>query len=237
MRKLFIIIIIIFHEKTYATGMPVIDATAIGQIILMIEELQRQYDQMTEHLEVTQINSDYLFDQLESITGKNEFDSFYNTSSDKQARVWAPNSIEEFEDMVDHGFNPGDLSDRYSYYQEKFPAIPADTIDPKNPNSAQRDLYTYNEDWTKLSLVGFAQTFDAVNASYERINNLLEQANEHITLKESSDYSNRLLGELAYLLQNLIQVQNYDMHVKTMLQQAELNHTAAHANFYTFKQR
>lgn len=229
MRKLILSVICLFNFNAYAAT-PVIDAAAIAKIGLMIDELEKQYQQLIEQ-------TGFLEGHLESITGKNIFSDLYNTSQDKQARAWAPNSIEEFEEMVEYGFNPGDLSDRYAYYQEKFPGIEPDHIDPKNPNSPHRDLYTYNEEWTKLNLVGFAQTFDAVNESYERINNLLAQANDQTTLKESSDYSNRLLGELGYLLQGLIQVQNFEMHVKTMLQQAEQNRIAAHADFFTFRKK
>lgn len=236
MRKLFLSVCFLFNANSYATT-PVIDQAAIAKIGVMINELEAQYDQMREHFKESQLHTGFLSDQLSSITGKNSYSDIYNNAADKQARAWAPNSIEEFEDMVQHGFNPGDLADRYAYYQEKFPAADIDSIDPKNPNSAQRELYAYNEEWTKMNFVGFAQTFDTVNESYERINNLLAEVNQHETLKESSDFSNRLLGELGYLLQGLIQVQNFEMHMKTILQQAEQNHIAAHADFFTFRRK
>lgn len=215
------------YHITYAAT-PVVDYLAIDQIILTINELEKHYRKMEDQLKEAQM-------QTSLISGENTFSDLYNSNTDKRAREWAPDSIEEFEDMVESGFNPGDLSDRYAYYQAKFPAVELDKIDAKNPNSPQRNLYAYNEDWTKLNLVGFAETFDAVNYSYERINNLLDEMNHQDTLKQSSDFSNRLLGELGYLLQQLIQVQNFEMHTNAMLQQAELNHLASHTHFYTFR--
>jgi hypothetical protein len=215
--------------KTIA-AMPVVDNVAIANIVLMLDELEAQYDKMTLQLKEAEKHSGFL-------SGKNAFSDLHNTTVDKQAREWAPDTIEAFEDMIASGFNPGDLADRYAYYQTKFPALSYEYIEPKNPNSSQRNLYAYNEEWTKMNLVSFAQTFDTVNESYERINNLLSEVNEHDTLKESSDFSNRLLGELAYLLQQLIQVQNFEMHVNTMLQQADQNYIAAHADFFTFEKK
>ncbi len=229
MRNITLILLICYHFTAHAMT-PVIDEAAIIKIGFMIDELKAQYEQMQKHFNEAQIHTDLL-------SGKNAYSDLYNSNADKDTREWAPNSIEEFEDMVNHGFNPGDLEDRYTYYQTKFPAVDLDKIDSKNPNSAHRNLYAYNEDWTKLNLAGFAQTFDAVNNSYERINNLLDEVNTHKSLKQSSDFTNRLLGEVAYLLQNMIQVQNFEMHINAMLQQAELNHLAAHTNFYTFRKK
>lgn len=236
MAKLCMFIMLLFSLPIYAVT-PVVDYMAIEEIVAMLTQLKSQYEKMKEQLAQAELHNTHLSTHLPSLTGENAFSDILNSNHDKAARVWAPDSIDDFENMLTNGFNPGDLEDRYTYYQEKFPAIEADKIDPKNPDSPQRDLYQYNEDWTKLNLAGFAQTFDAVNASYDRINDLLSKTNSHHTLKESSDFSNRILGELAYLLQSLIQVQNFEMHINTMLQQAEQNNIAAHADFFTFRKK
>ncbi len=212
----------LFCFNAYAVT-PVIDAKAILEIGLVIEELQEQFLIMEK--------------QLIAVIGENAYDELFNTATDKSKRVWAPNSIEEFEDMVENGFNPGDLADRYAYYQEKFPSLDSDQIDPKNPNSLQRDIYQYNDEWTKLNFASFGQTFDKVNHSYEKINNLLSEINGHTTLKQSADFNNRLLGELAYLLQGLIQLQNFSLHAQTMTQQAALHQTTDHTQFFTFRKK
>ncbi|MGA2655154.1 MAG: type IV secretion system protein [Gammaproteobacteria bacterium] len=226
----FILFLLCIYSACVAAVTPVVDHLAIQKILLMLNQLEDQYDRMKDQLDEAKLHTDFL-------SGENSFSDIYNTDKEKHAREWAPNSIEDFEDMIAQGFNPGDLADRYEYYQYKFPGIDIDQIDAKNPNSAHRNLYEYNEEWTKLNLAGFAQTFDAVNASYERINNLLDEVNKHDTLKQSSDFSNRLLGELAYLLQQLIQVQNFELHINAMLQQGEQNHIAAHTQFYTFRKK
>ncbi len=223
----------ILSAQVYAAT-PVIDNVAISKMVSMLSELDKQLSQMQTHYEEALMQSGILTNQLSAMTGENLFSDIYNNTQVKDARVWAPNSIEEFEEMLKNGFNPSDFLDRYEYYLQKFPAIAMEQIEAKNPNSALRDLYGYTEEWTKMNLVGFAQTFDAVNSSYERINNLLSEINEHKTLKQSSDFTNRLLGELGYLLQSLIQVQNFSMHMNTMLQQATQTQISEHTKFFTF---
>jgi hypothetical protein len=236
MRNVIILISLVWQIPVYAS-MPVIDAAAIAQIVSVYDQLRDQYKRMKEQLDEATFQSGVLTDQLDSIIGENPFGDIYNSNDDKESRAWAPDSIEEFEDMIQYGFNPGDLADRYAYYQEKFPGTDPETIDPKNSQSSNRELYEYNEEWTKLNLVNFAQTFDTVNASYEKINNLLSEVNTHETLKQSSDFTNRLIGELAYLLQGLIQLENFNLHTKTMVQQAQQYQISSHADFFTFRKK
>lgn len=229
MKKLILGLLFVSQNAMSAATL-VYDPEAVAQMLAVYNELKDHYKHLKEQ-------TGLMGEQLDSIIGSNPFGDLHNSSADKQYRIWAPNSIQEFEDMLSEGFNPGDLADRYAYYQDKFPGRDPNQIDPKNPNSFNRDLYQYNEEWTKLNLASFAQTFDTVNASYEKINDLLAEVNNHQSLKESADFSNRLLGELAYLLQGMIQIKNFDLHVNTMLQQAEQHQIATHADFFTFRRK
>jgi len=127
MRYLFGTIIIFVHLSVHAS-MPVIDAAAIAKMLVMIDRLKQQYTQMKDDFAESQLQSGVLSDQLSSIMGAYPFGDIYNTINDKSERAWLPNSVEEFEDMLRFGFNPGDLADRYAYYQEKFPAISEDKL-------------------------------------------------------------------------------------------------------------
>ena len=127
MRKLVLMILFIYNLSLQAAT-PVVDYVAIEKILLMLSELEDHYKKMEEQLVEAKLHTGLL-------SGKNLFSDTYNTDKDKNAREWAPDSIEDFEDMINLGFNPGDLADRYEYYQYKFPSIDPATIDTKNPNS------------------------------------------------------------------------------------------------------
>jgi hypothetical protein len=190
-----------------------------------LEQAKLLYDEVDEQLNV-------LVEQVEAITGETTYGDLINDELDKLQRQWDYDLVDEFNDMVEAGYNPGDINDRMKYYAELYPEADLDDINPGDPNSIHRTYYEHSSGWTGHNMMMAGKIISEVNEHVAEIEELIEASNETDSLKESTDLGNRIAGEVALLSRLIVQVQSMVLQMVALEQQYTLNAVKDNSDFF-----
>lgn len=176
----------------YATGIPVIDVTAIAEAI-------KQYEQMVEQLKQLQAQLDQAKQQYESLTGSRGLGGIM--TEDYTSSV--PRNWQETLAAMDGGGSIGSLA--------RSIADQASQLDDEHFNDVLEDVTAsmqanLENDASAQALN--AQVYDNSGNRFERLENLMGQIDSAQDMKAISDLQARLQVETGMLMNELIKLQS-----------------------------
>lgn len=197
----------ILSPSAYATGIPVIDVTAIAEAI-------KQYEQMIEQLKQLQAQLDQAKKQYASLTGSRGLGTIMTedyTSSD-------PRNWQETLEAMEGGGTVGSLAESI--------AEQASHLDDEHFNDVLEDVTASmqaNLESDASAQALNAQVYDNSGNRFERLQDLMGQIDSAQDMKAISDLQARLQVETGMLMNELIKLQSMNAMIakRDSLQESE----------------
>ena len=183
-------------------GVPVIDATAIAQFALQLDQMRQDFENQIEQLTSLQA-------QLDAITGSRGFGSLLNSAADQTARGAADSLRGIMDSAVSGGSLPGlNTSALSGRIDELKTVFGLDNLSDFLNSSLPQDRGVATQAGSGLAAVATAEdTYQRANAAMERVNGLIGDIDTASDLKAAIDYNTRMLGEMAVIMNELLRVQ------------------------------
>lgn len=185
----------------HAQGVPVIDATAIGQFVQQLEQMRRDYQAQIDQL-------DNLRSQLESITGPRGMGELLNSPAEQAERTAADSLSAIMEGAMTGAAIPGNADALTSRIGELRSTFGLPDVSEFLRSELPQDRALATQAGSGMAAMATAEdTYARAGASMERVGDLIERIDGNADLKASVDYNTRMLAEVAVLLNESLRVQ------------------------------
>lgn len=181
--KLAIIFSIFISTQSFSDGIPTIDVAAIGQIVVQIQELQKQYEQMLKDYEqYKQMN--------ENMMGVSGLGNILN--EDKLTDL-LPDFKAEIETIINNGISSLEGKAREILESQK--------LDYRCQflTNSEKTICEKNAGLLAVQQASYSQSLEIIEQRRNNINKLLNEASNAKTQKQISDLQVRVQGEVAFL--------------------------------------
>jgi len=204
-------------------NLPVIDVTAITQMIEQSFQMADQLDKLVQQVGL-------LKQQIQSLTG-----NYGMGAVGGNVNGWGANTWTDIINMVGQGINPGDAAQVQAFkqaqakYSSQFPAL-SNNLQPGNP----RMNATYNQSYSD-AMAGTAlgeSTFDQINATLLNIQTLKDQIDHTDNVKSAMDLNAAITVQLAQLNSEMLRVQSAQLKLQASTKSESTNGAAAQAEFF-----
>lgn len=194
-----------------AGGMPVIDVANLAQAL-------QQYMQLSAQLQ--QLRQEYAqqVQQYQSITGSRNLGVLFNSSVERQMRLYAPASWQQALQVLESGGLPGNAADVAQAAQAFAQSLGikqtgAQLYPAGGGGNADALAFTTSASTTAATAGLSSAAYDQTQARMQRVQLYLDQINNTADLKAAVDLNARLLAELNESLTQLIQLQSAQMQL------------------------
>ena len=195
---------------------PVIDVTAVSNLIKSYNQLRSQYDLLNETYRNAQSQLLAAQQLTNDSQGSYGIGSFLNGAKDLFDREWSPASWQRTLSGLS-GANPQRYNALINAYQANHPTLPK--RDFRNGASlSNTQLYQQDKDLNQAAVVNASYSFNDIQKHLSTIHLLSSKIDQLKNIKASSDLNARLLAEVAY-----IQTQELKMQVILNQQIAQQN--------------
>ena len=190
--------IISYASVSYAT-FPVIDYSAIVQMIKEFQQLQKQYQVLRQQLGQTQ-------QLVKDAEGHYGFGSLLNQDDDMSAQRWSPNTWEDALQGLSGG-NPERYQQLLESYQQTHPSLSREEYQA-GASQAKAELYQQQRNNNRAASVNATYAFNEIQQHLDRVQQLSQKIESADNTKAARDLNSRLVTEMAY-----IQTQELKMQV------------------------
>jgi hypothetical protein len=204
-------------------NLPVIDVTAISQMLAQYVQTAKQLETMIEQVAL-------LKQEISSMTGHYGMGNVGGSVNGWGGTTWA-----DIADMVGQGINPGDAAQVRGYkeararYTAQFPAL-ANDLQTGNPrmNAAYNRSYSDARTGTALG----ESTFDQVDTYLADIETLKNRIDQTDNLKNAMDLNTAVTVRVAQLNGEILRIQSAQLRLQAANQTQTANGSAAEAEFF-----
>lgn len=169
--------------SAFSSGIPTIDVSAISQIVIQIQEMQKQYEQMMkDYEEFKQMN--------ENLTGISGNATIFNEDT---LNDLFPQFKFEIQGVVDEGISALEGTAREIYEHNQL----GEKCKDFSPN--QKDVCEKQAALLALCQASYQTSLEIIDQRRSNINKLLNKAVSATTQKEISDLQVRIQGEITFL--------------------------------------
>lgn len=189
-----------FGSGAHATGVPVIDTTAIAQFFQQLQQAQQAYTTQLEEL----FN---LEQQLNAMIGSRAISGVLNdvTEIEKRASAASLDAIEAAALTGSAMTDLAEMNDAISNIRSKFDL---DGINDVLTSSEPIDAAITEQATAGVAAIATAEdTYVRANDAMDRITTLINGIDGNADLKASVDYNTRVMAELAVLLNENLRIQ------------------------------
>jgi len=205
--------------------LPVIDSSAITQLVLQLQEAKRQ-------LEVLQGQYAALQQQLRAMTGTGEIGNLLQGAERLTRYPWMSLTQEQLIDMMRQGLLPGNIEHRRQYLANITPTLPPEAITPHNPSSSRAQFYTHHAETTlagQAALSGQQQALIELRKSTIALEQVI---NEQEDVKRAVDLNNAMVGNLTEILIESVRAGNVTAEQVALINQVIVDSSNSDARFF-----
>lgn len=189
-----------FGGGAHATGVPVIDTTAIAQFVQQLQQAQQAYTTQLEEL----FN---LEQQLNAMIGSRAISGVLNDVTEIEKRASAA-SLDAIEAAALTGSAMTDLAEMNDAISDIRSKFDLDGINDVLTSSEPIDAAITEQATAGVAAIATAEdTYVRANDAMDRITTLINGIDGNADLKASVDYNTRVMAELAVLLSENLRIQ------------------------------
>jgi hypothetical protein len=204
-------------------NLPVIDTTAVGQMIAQYAQMARQLETMYQQVTLLQ-------QQIQSVTGH-----YGMGAQGSVVNPWGVTTWVDIADMVSKGFNPGDGAQVQAYkqaqarYSTQFPEL-SGSLQTGNPRMNAAYTQSYSDGISGMSLGESA--FNQVNSDLADIQALKDRIDQTDNLKSAMDLNTAATIRVAQLNGEILRVHAAELRLQAANRNDGANGSAAQAEFF-----
>ena len=205
--RLLSILLLLSVSNMSLAMLPVIDATAISDILKQLDEMKKQSNVLSSQLsEAQRLTSD--------AEGHYGMGGYLNSNNDLKGMQWSPNTWDDALKMASGG-NDARYQQLTQQYNDSH--VVMDESAYSNITSTQQGKdYTALANTNRASTVNANHAFDDINDALDKVHELTDQIEKTDNTKSAIDLNNRITAEIAY-----IQLQEMKMQSVLNLQMSQ----------------
>lgn len=188
--------LLLFIPLSSFAFLPVIDATAVLNLIKQLEQMKKQYDLMNQSYQTSK-NTLY---QAQVISGEAQghygFGDLLNGQQYTAKREWSPNNWEDALKGLSGG-NPARYQQLVSQYQHDNPTLSKSDFD-KGESSDNGAIYQAQIQNNQAANVTATYAFNDIKNHIEHIQSISKQIESAPNEKAATDLNTRMNTEIAY---------------------------------------
>lgn len=199
MRKKFTTILFVtlfFTPISCLAFLPVIDITAVANLVRQLEQLKKQYDVLNQTYQTSQ-NTLY---QAKVISGNTQgsygFGNLFNSPEYTAHREWSPSNWEDVLKGLSGG-NPARYQQLVSQYQHDNPTLSLSDFD-KGESADNGQIYQAQIQNNQAANVTSTYAFNDIQNHIEHIEKISNQIESAPNEKAATDLNTRMNTEIAY---------------------------------------
>lgn len=176
--------------------LPVIDVTAVANLVRQLEQLKKQYDVMNQTYQTSQ-NTLY---QAKTISGEGQghygFGNLFNSPVYTAHREWSPDNWQEVLQGLAGG-NPARYQQLVSQYQHDNPTLSLSDFN-KGESADNGQIYQAQIQNNQAANVTASYAFNNIKNHIEHIEEISNQIESAPNEKSATDLNTRMNAEIAY---------------------------------------
>jgi len=210
-------------SSSQATGIPVVDVSAISQLVTQTAQYAQNLERMAEQIVL-------LKQQVQSLTGH-----YGMGSLGSPVNAWGSSSWDDIVNMVNTGVNPGDAAQVAAYKtarvqnQNEFPAL-----DPSLQSTNPRMIAAYKTSYQAgISGMSAGQgTFNSLTAHLTELQVLKDKIEQTPTVKAAIDLNTAVAVKNAQINAEILRTDAMALYIQGNSQNSQTNGQAAQAEFF-----
>ena len=204
-----------FSAPAYASGVPVIDAAAIAQAVLNLQETVKLFEEAEKRLKELERQVEQFDEIIDDLTGTRNMSDLLNGGSEGTQRRYAETDLSGFIALATGG---GGLSGNASGLEAAGTAIVGDygfrsgsTMVPSDPTGPRARSIDLAQGTTLAAMTVGEAAFNGSAARMATVEGLIGAIDGTDDLKESIDLQTRMQGQIALLLSEMIMLQGLQL--------------------------
>jgi type IV secretion system protein VirB5 len=228
----------LLSSKTFATGMPVFDASSFAQLLVLANKARDQVIQLKAQIkslnDLTKLHTQQNDFLKANLQGNYGYGSLFNDATHLQHRQW---SNDNWTDVLNAstGRNSAFMQAQEKYNQ-MYPVRKASEILPtRSQNNITRTHYEQSRQISRSALATSSYSYDQINDHIKNLHDMLEKLDSQTSEKAAIDLNARLVAELGFIQLELLRQQNIQTQLIATQTQGEVNGTSEEAQFMQWR--
>lgn len=196
--KVTILISLIIFTLPASAFYPVIDVTAIAQLIKQVDQLKQQYDNAVQQLQQQQ-------EIVKDAEGNYGWGTQLDSAADVANRQWTPDTWDDALQGLSGG-NPERYQQLLQEYQKNVPTLSQDDF-AKGSSASNALNYIQNVQTNQAATVSASYAFNDLNTHIQNVHQLTSMIEQTTDAKAATDLNSRLISEVAYLSTEQLKMQ------------------------------
>lgn len=225
MKKLYIFLTILLtgsSSASYASGIPVYDASGYTQMIAQLNQMSKNYQKQVEQLEES-------IRQTSAMTGTRNMGSLANSGVEEDLRRYLPNTWKETLNMMNaNNLGASALGTRsiYSDLLNTYKPMSGASIMTSEPNGITSKSFDLQNQTTFAAMAAGEQSYNNTAHQTKTYEHLLDELNKTTDLKSSIDLQSRISAENGIVLNELVRLKSIEIGQRSAESTSSLTSTA-----------